>query len=81
MSISLKEHPLPVEVVVRGVAELPARAAATLPVVLIGYQWSSDLQWNVRGQFTEHFELMLWQELIKNRLLCSEGMEIRRNKL
>lgn len=69
LQVSLKEHSLPAASVPGHVAHGPALRAAAAPIALILDQVGSHGQWQVGGQVAQDFLLVLWEQLLQDRVV------------
>lgn len=69
LQVQLEEHALPAAAVLVHVAHGPALRAAAAPVVLILYQVGSHSQRQVWGQLVQDLLLMLWEQLLQDRVV------------
>lgn len=65
----LKEHALPAAAMLGHVAHRPALHAAAAPVALIIDQVGSHSQRQVRGQVVQDLLLVLWEQLLQDRVV------------
>lgn len=75
LQVSLEEHSLPAATVLGHVAHRPALDAAAVPVPLIFDQVGSHRQRQVRGQVAQDLLLVLWEQLLQDRVVFGNGGE------
>lgn len=73
LQVSLKEHTLPAAAMLGHVAHRPTLDAASMPIVLIIDQIGSHRQWQVRGQVAQDLLLVLWEQLLQDRVVFGNG--------
>lgn len=69
----LEEHALPAAAIVLHVAHGPALHAAAAPIVLIFDQVGSHSQRQVRGQVVQDLLLVLWKQLVQDRVVFGDS--------
>ena len=59
--IPLEKHSLPAVTILYHITDLPASFTTSLPVTLVMYKISCDMQRQTLGDLIQYFSLVLWQ--------------------